>query len=73
MLLLWACSYTAFALLKDGFSWYDNSSRLLLTLERLEDCPGSPGLPLWNHSALGFYGGSAPTGCSPSHAPLPGS
>lgn len=40
----------AFATLKEGQSWHDPATRLLLSFEALGGCPGAPGLPLYNHS-----------------------
>ena len=61
---------SSFALLKEGSAWRDAASGLLLSFEAVGGCQGSgadsshssgsgggaPGLPLYNHSALNFYG-----------------
>lgn len=40
----------AFSALKEGQSWHDPATRLLLSFESLGGCPGTPALPLYNHS-----------------------
>ena len=63
---------SSFALLKEGAAWHDAASGLLLSFEAVGGCQGSgagtsssssggggggsPGLPLYNHSALNFFG-----------------
>lgn len=44
------CRSGAFAALKEGQSWHDPATRLLLSFEAIGGCPGTPGLPLYNHS-----------------------
>lgn len=40
----------AFSALKEGQSWHDPATRLMLSFESLGGCPGTPALPLYNHS-----------------------
>jgi hypothetical protein len=47
---------SAFALLREGTSWWHNATGLLLSFESIGGCAGAPGLPLYNHSAPAFYG-----------------
>ena len=47
---------TQFSLLKEGHSWYDPGSQLLLSLERIGECDGEAALRPYNHSVLDFYG-----------------
>lgn len=45
-----------FSLLKEGHSWFDPGSRLLLSLQRIGDCDGQAEIVPHNHTALNFYG-----------------
>lgn len=45
-----------FALLKEGYSWFDPGSGLLVALERVAECDGLAGLRPHNYTAFGFFG-----------------
>ncbi len=47
---------TQFSLLKEGRSWFDSSSRLLLSFERIAECDSPPEVDVYNYNVARFYG-----------------
>jgi hypothetical protein len=47
---------TQFSLLKEGRSWYDSTSRLLLSFERIAECDSTPEVNVYNYKVDKFYG-----------------
>ncbi|KAG7666857.1 hypothetical protein NADE_003344 [Nannochloris sp. 'desiccata'] len=47
---------TQFSLLKEGRSWYDSTSRLLFSFERIAECDSLPEVGIYTYNVAGFYG-----------------
>jgi hypothetical protein len=47
---------TQFSLLKEGRSWYDSTSRLLFSFERIAECDSLPEVGIYGYKVAGFYG-----------------
>ena len=47
---------TQFSLLKEGRAWFDSSSQVLLSFERIGACDGDSELPQYNYNVSDFYG-----------------
>jgi len=51
-----ASQQTQFSLLKEGRSWFDSTTRLLFSFERIAECDSLPEVNTYNYDVTGFYG-----------------